>query len=143
MIIPFEPEHAFLVNLQERQQKGFSHVDGYALYDLDSPSYTYVEEGQGTACFGIVPYWKGRATVWALIGEVKNWVAFHRAVNSYMESHVKEYGIIRLEMTTEVGFTESERWARMLGFHKESLMPCYGPEGEDHINWVRLWQFQH
>lgn len=141
MIIDFHPAHTLNISVQEDQRATFEYIDDMALADLGGAAHTYLEDGNPKASFGLMPVWKGRAQVWAVVGDnVNNWIALHKSVKSLMEATAKDYGIIRLEMTTEVGFKQSERWARMLGFNKESLMPSYGPDGLDHINWVRLWR---
>jgi len=105
-------------------------------------TFAYIEHGKIRACIGMQVLWEGRAIVWALIGDVSNWVKFHKTTKRLLEDYAERLGVIRLEMTTEVGFVESERWAYMLGFRCESEMANYGPDGKNHKMWVRLWQ-QH
>lgn len=140
MIRPLETFDVSKLNIQEKQAEYRRHINKLVLSGNLYDSFTYMEGDQVKAVFGMQPFWEGRSVVWALIGDVKSWVSLHRQVKSLMESYAVKRGILRLEMTTEEGFLESERWARMLGFKCESLMENYGVDGKNHKMWVRLWQ---
>lgn len=136
---PIDPE---LINVQEKQKAYRDHIaEGARNLALEN-AFTYVEKDGIKAVFGMQMMWEGRAVVWALIGDVNNWVSLHKGLLKLISKHVKILSIRRLEMTTEVGFEESERWAEMLGFKHESLMSNFGVDGKDHKMWVRLWQQQ-
>lgn len=126
--------------VQEKQLFYRNHLKYAIDNEKTREPYAYIEDGRVKAVFGMDVFWTGRGIVWALIGDVDNWVAFHRSVKKLLESLADKLDIIRLEMTTEVGFDESERWARMLGFRCESLMTNFGMDGKSHKMWVRLWQ---
>lgn len=120
-----------------------NHIKDFVDSEHGLNSFAYLEGGVVKAVFGMETFWSGRGIVWALIGNVSNWVKFHKSVKKLLESLACKLDIIRLEMTTEVGFDESERWAEMLGFRCESLMTSFGMDGKDHKMWVRLWQQQY
>ncbi len=44
----------------------------------------------------------------------------------------------RIEMTVRTDFPQGHRWAELLGFEQEAVFKQYGPEGEDHVGYVRL-----
>lgn len=138
MMTPLKPSDVNLLDVQPAQEYYKGHLTEDALFQLQGDNFTYWEGDRAKAIIGMQHQWKGRAIVWALIGDVKSWVKFHREVNSIMEEYIDKRGILRLEMTTEVGFTESERWARMLGFKEESILEKYSPDGKDHKMMVRL-----
>jgi len=142
MMKPLIPSDVNSLEVQPSQEFYKGHLTEDALSELGGDNFSYWEGDKVTAIVGMQLQWRGRAVVWALIGNIKSWVKFHRAVNSLMEKYIRINDIIRLEMTTEVGFVESERWARMLGFKEESLMPFYGPDGKDHKMMVRICQQQ-
>jgi len=142
MIRPLAPFDVSKLKVQEKQVWYKSHIDKMAIAGSLNDAFTYTENNQVKAVVGMQPFWAGRSVVWALIGNVDSWIIFHREAKTLMESHAVKRGIIRLEMTTEIGFDESERWARMLGFKEESLMKRFGMDGKDHKMWVKLWQQQ-
>lgn len=139
-IAPFDVE---LLEAQDKQKWYKNHISKLALCGGLQDSFTYLENNKVKAVVGMQPMWNGRAVVWALIGYIDNWVKFHKAIKRLMETYAKKRGIIRLEMTTEIGFDESERWSRLLGFKEESTMKNFGVDGKDHKMWVRLWQQQY
>jgi hypothetical protein len=143
MIRAIERNDILKLNIQPSQAFYRDHMHEAVSQGNLNHSYSYTENGQVKACIGMLEFWKGRATVWAMIGDVNNWIAFHRLTKKLLESYSEKLDIIRLEMTTEVGFVESERWASMLGFIHESTMSNFGVDGKDHKMWVRLWQQQY
>lgn len=130
------------VKVQEKQKHYKDYINKIALCGALGECRTYTENESVKAIIGMQEQWHGRAIVWALIGDVSKWILFHREVKSIMEDYASNHGIIRIELTTEVGFNESERWAKMLGFYQESIMRNYGPDGRDHKMWVKICQ-QH
>lgn len=140
MIRDIHVDDVMKVNVQPAQAKDQGYVDRMVRAGHAKNALTYTENGIVKACLGGQEYWKGRATIWAIIGDVDNWVAFHKSARAIIEAYSEKHNVIRLEMTTEVGFDESERWARMLGFRLESTMTNFGMDGKDHKMWVRLWQ---
>ncbi|AUR93055.1 acyl-CoA N-acyltransferase [Vibrio phage 1.182.O._10N.286.46.E1] len=138
MIRPLNPSDINTLQTQDAQKFYESHITEESLSGLDGDNFSYIEDGMVKALVGMQLQWSGRAIVWALLGDVKNWVSFHREVKNLMENYINKRGIIRLEMTTEIDFVQSERWAKMLGFKEESILKNYGPDGKDHKMMVRL-----
>ena len=138
MMKPLNPSDVRLLEVQPAQEYYKGHLTEDVLCQLQGDNFTYWEDGRPKALIGMQHQWKGRAIVWALIGDVKSWIRFHRETKGIMKEYISKRGILRLEMTTEVGFIESERWARMLGFKEESILRKYGPDGKDHKMMVRL-----
>lgn len=138
MMRPLNPSDVNSLDVQPTQDYYKGHLTEDALSQLQGDNFTYWEGDRAKAIIGMQHQWIGRAIVWALIGDVKSWIRFHREVDSIMKEYISKRDIIRLEMTTELGFIESERWARMLGFKEESILRKYGPDGKDHKMMVRL-----
>ena len=142
MIRAAKPGDVDEMTVQHKQLFYRDHIKAVIDNELAREPWTYLEGGVVKAVFGMDLFWQGRAIVWALIGDVTKWVHFHKEVKKIMDATADRLEVIRLEMTTEVGFEESERWAEMLGFRLESLMTNFGLDGKDHKMWVRLWQQQ-
>ncbi len=141
MIRELTPADVAALKVQPKQAFYKDHIQTLAEAGQLLDSFTYIDNDEVQAIVGMQTYWRGRSEVWALIGNITNWVKFHKSVKSLMESYAKKNGTIRLEMTTEIGFLESERWAKMLGFSEESLMQNFGVDGKDCKMWVKLWHY--
>ena len=138
-IVPFQPEHLTAIRLQPAQialqptlmQSGY----GPAL-QAAGPCYSALVDDEVIACAGFYPQWEGRAIVWALISASagRHFFALHKAVLRGF----KLQGFRRLETAVVVGFTEGERWARMLGFELEGRMRGYMPDGTDCDLYARI-----
>lgn len=142
MIRAFEVDDIYSLKVQPKQADYLSHIKIIAENNQIGEAYTYTESGEVKAIIGAQEQWKGRVAVWALIGDVTSWARFHKEVSRILKHYAELHNVLRFELTTTVGFDESERWASMLGFKFESLMPCFGVHGEDHKMWVILCQ-QH
>lgn len=142
MIRDFKISDIYELTVQDKQYHYKEHITKIAeAGGLDSVR-SYIENGEVKAIIGAQPYWQGRSTIWSLIGNVESWPKFHKQAVKTINDYVKTHNVLRLELTTEAGFIESERWAEMLGFKFESLMPKFGVDGRDHKMWVVLWQQQ-
>ena len=142
MIRPLETFDVSGLKVQDKQRDYKDHINKLALGGHLYDGFSYLENGQVKAVFGMQPFWAGRSIVWALIGDIESWIKLHKQVKSLMESYAIKRGILRIEMTTEEGFIESQRWAKLLGFEYESTMQNFGVDGKNHKMWVRLWQQQ-
>jgi len=137
-MIDFHTDHMDSFEIQEAQRDNLALLSKELMNDLKGYKFTYLEDSKAKAFVGMELAWKGRAVVWAMVGDVDNWIRFHRETYRLMETYRKENGIIRLELITKDGFEESDRWAKMLGFELESVMRSY-INGDDHKMWVKLW----
>lgn len=137
MIIDFEWWHLNSINVQQWQK---DHVTAESFIGVNGPSFTYVEGLDFKACFGMQIQWEGRAVVWAVVGDVKSWPAFHKSVSQRLNFFIEDMNIKRCEMTTQCGFKQASRWARMLGFKKEALLKKYFAHGADAELWVRFYE---
>lgn len=118
----------------------------YALHDSvlaqmeEANSYTGIVDGNVVFCAGTLAQWPTRHIGWALLHERLSrphilWIT--REVRAGLEC-VKG----RIEMTVRADFTQGQRWAKAIGFRVETpLLEAYGPDGEDHIGYVRVNQW--
>lgn len=143
MIREYQQDDILKIKLQPAQKDFECWVDTINKRGINGRYVTYTEGAEVKACIGIIMMWPGRYQAWALIGDVDNWTAFHRQTVRELHKAANELSIRRMEMTTEEGFIESERWAEMLGFEYESTMPKFGIDGKTHKMWVMLWHGHH
>lgn len=99
-------------------------------------SWTGVENGDPVFCAGTIQQWSGRHTAWAYMSPVSGRAMLH-ATREVGRKLLNVKG--RVEFTVRCDFTNGHRWAKLLGFEVETpLLKAYGPEGEDHVGYVRI-----
>jgi hypothetical protein len=100
-------------------------------------SWTASDDGAPIACGGTIEQWKGRHQAWMFMTTrtAPHMLTITRAVKRQLAATPG-----RVEMTVRADFPQGHRWARMLGFQREfpGVLKQYGPEGEDHVGYVRL-----
>ena len=99
-------------------------------------SWTLVIDGDPVACGGTMRQWKGRHTAWMYLNfnTRRHMLAITRAVSDKLD----QVGG-RIEITVRRDFVVGHRWAKMLGFDVETpVLEAYGPEGEDHVGYVKF-----
>lgn len=106
----------------------YLNIDSYAS-DMVAcgPAFALVTEKEVWGCAGVCEIEPHRATAWALIHEEigRRFFVFHKGVIAFLDDCKYQ----RVELATQDGFTESERWAEMLGFKWEGCMEKYFPDG--------------
>lgn len=134
IIKPYEPDHLRQLILQPAQafmQDAMSEVE-YQQILAGMESYTCIMNDRVVACCGILPMWKGRAMMWALIASDLGHIGMlklHRAV----ERSLKLYEHIRrLEVYVSCDFEQAHRWMKLLGFKNETPegMAGFTPDGK-------------
>ena len=98
-------------------------------------SWTGVVDGEPVAIAGTLEHWRGRHMAWAYLadtsGPYMRWVT--REVRKALDRVTG-----RIELTVRKDFPAGQRWAELLGFSVETpIMVGFGPEGEDHVGYVR------
>lgn len=100
-------------------------VNALAMYE----AWTMRIHGRVVGCAGIIPIWPGRFQAWAYIAEdigPAGMVALTRAVRRFL---ALQHG--RIEAHVVTGFKQGERWAKLLGFKRETPKPMrsFMPDG--------------
>lgn len=100
-------------------------------------TYTLRINGRIVACFGLVPYWEGRAEAWAIIDKdcKHEFVALFKT----MKRMIHDSPVPRIEATINKNFREGHRWIKLLGFELEApTMKKYGVKGHDYSLYARV-----
>lgn len=128
IVIPFEPVHLELIDLQEKQII-FDEVikdKNYAIGLKEmGRAWSLIDEDSLNCimCGGIIDAGAGRGIVWSLLSKH----ARHNMLKCTRETLKRLNGFKRLELT--VSFPEAARWAEMMGF------TCETPNGmKNYIN---------
>ena len=99
-------------------------------------SWTGVVDGVPIVCAGTVRQWPGRHMAWAYLG--KNTAPHMVWITKQVIAQLANVEG-RIEMSVRTDFPIGQRWAKMLGFVVETpRMKAYGPQGEDHVGFVRI-----
>jgi hypothetical protein len=137
-IVPFEPFHLQWILLQPEQAHMKEHfTSAYGIWlKKAGPCYSALDGVDVVGCAGIMPFWAGRSIAWALMSSdvSKHTIAIHRAVCKV----IKENPVKRLELLVDPTFPKAEKWAKRLGFHFESRMPYYSPNGTTQDMYVKI-----
>lgn len=98
-------------------------------------AYTLRDAERVIACAGVVPCDRDVGFTWAFLSvhARPHLARLHKAALRMFEVS----GFARLIATSEADFTEGCRWLELLGFTRDEPLPGYGPDGRDHVAYVR------
>ena len=138
--IPFLPEHANQIKLQPCQQAIHAHSSERAFRAMAAaPSFTLVDGEEIVMCGGIVELSPGRAICWALMAESigHRMTACVRTTRRFVRAQKPH----RLELDVQIDHEEGHRFARMIGFTKETeRLRAFYPDGSDGTMYVWVTQ---
>lgn len=127
-IQPFHVKHLEALTLQEAE----AFLGGMVTPENISPhayGHTAFVDGVPAICAGLVPIWQGRALAWALLADCgkHSFREIHYAVKRFLDAQE----IRRIETSVRRDFPAGHRWARALGFRRETPagMAGYHPDG--------------
>lgn len=153
-VVPFRRWHLAWVEEVGATEGGFYSPDTASLATLERlPNmWTLLYDDVPLSCGGIITCWPGRHECWAYLNrKTGRHMAFVTRVAKGKLLLVKG----RLDFTVRRDFGPGHRWARMLDFYVEQMpgleveklplnvvvpgqMRAWGPEGEDHVAYVRF-----
>lgn len=142
-VVPYVPEDV----LQLKKYVALTHLSNEELgiyannFYVDGFSFTILVDAHPIGCAGIVPLWQGVAEAWCLFsGEVYEYPVFlHRSVKERLPVLAKKGGFRRIQATVKADFLNAHKWIKRLGFVSEGLMPRYGPDGQDHVRYSKIY----
>lgn len=118
-VIPFRAEHFWAIDVQPAQAYVRDYVTETEIKQLETMnSFTCVVGDKPIACFGWVPIYVTRASVWAFISATSgpHFVGMTRIAKRLIDG----LAFKRLEMEVDCEFEQGHRWAKMLGFTLEA-----------------------
>lgn len=120
---------------------GFYQPDAYTMQYMEKEpnNWTLVVGNMPLLCGGTMAQWPHRHTSWAFLN--KHSGPHMAAVVRRARWIIRQPGC-RVDMTVRKDFAAGHKFARVLGYRVETpLLPKYGPEGEDHVGYVFLPEF--
>lgn len=139
IIVPFKAEHMKQIVEQDATACLSAHLTfAHILAMEQSPwSFTGVADGKVVGCAGVVEHWPGRGEAWAALdqGCGRHMTAITRAVRRFFDA----CPMPRVEIIVGASFDAGHRWAKMLGFERQSCeMAGYLPTGEAAVMYARV-----
>lgn len=117
--IPFKAEHARTMRIQPRQAAWRDSAPDVHFRALEARgAVTVVDGDEILMCGGSIEVWPGRKVVWALMAEgIKHrMTACARITRRFIEGQFTG----RMELDVERDHPEGHRFARLIGFEKET-----------------------
>jgi RimJ/RimL family protein N-acetyltransferase len=137
-VVPFQAWHLWEIDLQESQAQLMSIIDlDYALLLARSgPAITVFDDKECLGSCGIAMTGYTGAILWGFVsGKAgRRMIRIHRVVKRFTSS----VSVRRIEATVQAGFDPGCRLMDLLGFEREGLMRCYGPDGADHYRYAKV-----
>lgn len=130
--IPYEANH--LARCFPGLDEGFA-----AKGAVPGLSFSASVDGVVVGAAGLLPQWPGRAIAWLLTGvvPVRAWPAITRETSKILEAG-HNAGYRRIELTVRADHEAGHRWAHRLGFRRYCALYLYGPDGADHVGYVKI-----
>lgn len=138
-VVPFRGYHyEWLRNVRKSAEGGLVlTLTPAILAEMErANSWTGVLDGEPIVCAGTMEQWPGRHLAWAYVS--RGTLPFLPWITENVKRKIENVRG-RIEFTVRADFPAGQRWAKRLGFEVETpLLRAYGPEGEDHIGYVRF-----
>lgn len=140
--VPFEPAHLAALETEEAEPwlaPLVARPDLAASLTADGLAWSGVVGGTVVGCAGVTRVWTGRGVAWALMHALPQpaWLAATRMARRVLGS-AHRAGLHRIDASVVRDFPPGHRWAHLLGFHPYALLRAYGPDGRDHVGYVRF-----
>jgi len=118
-VIPFRAEHFWGMDVQPAQAYVRDYVTENDITALEkTQSFTIVEGERLLACFGWIPLYPTRASLWACISAASG--PHFVGITRIAKQLIHDLPFRRLEMEVDCEFEQGHRWAKMLGFELEA-----------------------
>ena len=140
-VIPFEIDH---FDMMELDPEGFVSRDRRGLleaYSKVGPSITLINDlMEPVASAGVVCVWDGLGEFWMVPGKKvpKYSLSVFKEAKRFIDYAMSRYQFNRVQATAREKDARAIRWIERLGFERECLMKCFGPDGENHYLYARV-----
>jgi hypothetical protein len=149
---PFKMEHLDEIYpfLKDEDQKTVEAFGGHAVHRdsieaalQKSVMLSFITDaGEVVAVIGATQRWPGSALCWSVMTtKIEKYpIGFLKASVRGLDGIHDILGLTRFDATVREDNPISQRWVEWLGFEKEGVMEKYGPEGETHFLYAKVWQ---
>lgn len=141
-VVPFQPDHLHRFAIANERERAFiapiMAEEGYAHALAASPNVAFsaIVDDQVIGAAGLIQQWPHRYIAWALLSQATG--PKLRAITTAIQRGINLVDYHRIEAHVRADYALSIRWSWKLGFHCESLMKRFLPDGADAFLFVRL-----
>lgn len=147
-IIPFEPWHLELIDIQDEQKYIKTHLDSVGLsfekygevlkncaikqFNGELCAWTYYKDGEILGTGGILQLaYPHVSQAWCIFGT--NFKLCYKTAVKKIKSSLLEIPSLRIEAYTETDFIQAQRFLEYLGFQQEGILRKQGVDRRDNI----------
>lgn len=104
-------------------------------------SVAILQKGKVAAAMGVIPLWEGVGEAWAVLtNKIKeNPLTLIRLTKDMISRAQETMCLHRIQVSVVERDYNICRWIKSLGFHSEGVMEKFGPDGNNHIRYVRIY----
>lgn len=104
--------------------------------------WSWIGDGRVLAMFGLAKFWDGVAEAWLMVDQksIQNRaLQLTKGSRRFFDNIGPAIGLRRCQLMVSVAHEEAVSWAGLLGFELEATLRRYGPDGADHLVFVRFY----
>lgn len=141
-VVPAEPKHVYAIKPRAVFTKNPEVID-YVLYacKISHPVAVISPQEEVLAILGLQIFWPGVGEIWGYTSVLidKYPILFYKTCQKLMKDLVKKNQFRRLQVTVNASYNQGTRFVERFGFKPEAMMRKYGPDGEDHVLFGRVF----
>ena len=144
-IVQYEPVHAYELFDRSVREMDFSLT---AMGDWEAsaehwkesgPAFTLLLDGHVTACGGVTMLDTTFGECWVLISKGSQGIIVYRNILKKFRELIVQNNYRRLQALVMEGFDDGAKLVEHLGFEFEGRMRKFGPNGETHNRYARVF----
>jgi len=145
-IVPFEHYHSYMIEVFGYLEGGFSIGVNPAMalpvFATYGPAFSGFCGPDFLGVAGVSLSWRGVGDAWAFMTPegTKYPLFLTKGVRQKLVEIAAYYKLHRIHTAAFVEFPRACRWCEALGFESEGMSRMYGPEKQDVIRYVRLFE---
>lgn len=138
-VVPFQIEHFDRMDITpeiNREQRPL-----FEAYTRVGPAITLLDGEMPIGISGILcGAWKGFGEIWMIpsIHVPKYPKASYATAVQFVNYNIEKLDLYRLQTTIRENDLKAIRWIERLGFQREGLMRCFGPDKGNHFIYARV-----
>lgn len=143
-LIPFKAEHIEQMNLRDYEKDSMANYgDAFKNFkQMEKPglSFTLIHKEKIIGCAGVAMIWKGVGEGWMMVSPLiyKYPITVYKLTKKHLEEIIIKHNMHRIQIICHEFFSAAHRWAKHLGFERESLLKQYGVDKSNFIRYVRI-----
>jgi|TARA_B100000212_G_C27239666_1_gene475311 hypothetical protein len=111
-------------------------------WEHQAVAFTLYEDGHYYAIFGAVPLWPGNYETFLFTDKEKFKNRKLQCIKIFKQQEkflVDNFKPRRAQTTVPVRHCAWQRWLEFQGYVNEGIMRCFGPDGQDHYRYAKVY----